>query len=66
MRAGSLLLMVVLAAGCAKRVDRDLLRDLTVESKLVLFEAENEVSIAAHLKMGYEELERLIHFAKTL
>jgi len=27
---------------------------------------ENEVSIAAHLKMGYEELERLIHFAKTL
>ena len=27
---------------------------------------ENEVSIAAHLKMGYEEVERLIHFAKTL
>ena len=27
---------------------------------------ENEVSIAAHLKMGYEEMERLIHFAKTL
>jgi aminoglycoside 6'-N-acetyltransferase I len=27
---------------------------------------ENDVSIAAHLKMGYEEVERLIHFAKTL
>jgi len=27
---------------------------------------ENDVSIAAHLKMGYEEMERLIHFAKTL
>jgi aminoglycoside 6'-N-acetyltransferase I len=27
---------------------------------------ENEVSIAAHLKMGYEEVERLVHFAKTL
>ena len=27
---------------------------------------ENEASIAAHLKMGYEEVERLIHFAKTL
>lgn len=46
MRASMLLVTVVLAAGCAKRVDRELLRDLTVESKLVLFEAENEVSIA--------------------
>lgn len=46
MRAVTLLVTVVLAGGCAKRVDRDLLRDLTVESKLVLFEAENEVSIA--------------------
>jgi aminoglycoside 6'-N-acetyltransferase I len=27
---------------------------------------ENDGSIAAHLKMGYEEVERLIHFAKTL
>ncbi len=27
---------------------------------------ENEVSIAAHLKMGYEEMERLVHFAKKL
>ncbi len=27
---------------------------------------ENEVSIKAHLAMGYEEVERLIHFAKTL
>ena len=27
---------------------------------------ENDVSIAAHLKMGYEEVERLIHFAKPL
>ncbi len=27
---------------------------------------ENEVSIRAHLAMGYEEVERLIHFAKTL
>jgi aminoglycoside 6'-N-acetyltransferase I len=27
---------------------------------------ENEVSIAAHLKMGYEEYERLVHFAKML
>ncbi len=27
---------------------------------------ENEVSIRAHLAMGYEETERLIHFAKTL
>ncbi len=46
MRAAALLVTVVLGAGCAKRVDRDLLRDLTVESKLVLFEAENEYSIA--------------------
>jgi hypothetical protein len=46
MRAAALLVAVVLGGGCAKRVDRDLLRDLTVESKLVLFEAENEVSIA--------------------
>ncbi len=47
MRAAALLVTVVVAAGgCAKRVDRDLLRDLTVESKLVLFEAENEYSIA--------------------
>ncbi|HXF85916.1 MAG TPA: aminoglycoside 6'-N-acetyltransferase [Anaerolineales bacterium] len=27
---------------------------------------ENEVSIAAHLKMGYEEVERLVHFWKRL
>ena len=27
---------------------------------------ENDGSIAAHLKMGYEEVERLIHFAKAL
>ena len=27
---------------------------------------DNETSIAAHLKMGYEEVERLIHFAKAL
>ncbi len=27
---------------------------------------ENEGSIRAHLAMGYEEVERLIHFAKTL
>jgi aminoglycoside 6'-N-acetyltransferase I len=27
---------------------------------------DNEVSIRAHLAMGYEEVERLIHFAKTL
>jgi aminoglycoside 6'-N-acetyltransferase I len=27
---------------------------------------ENEISIRAHLAMGYEEVERLIHFAKTL
>ena len=27
---------------------------------------ENEVSIAAHLKMGYEEAERLVHFVKRL
>ncbi|MDL1911713.1 GNAT family N-acetyltransferase [Chloroflexi bacterium CFX6] len=27
---------------------------------------ENEVSIAAHLKMGYEEVERLVHFVKRL
>ncbi len=27
---------------------------------------DNEVSIAAHMRMGYEEVERLIHFAKTL
>jgi aminoglycoside 6'-N-acetyltransferase I len=27
---------------------------------------ENDVSIQAHLKMGYEETERLIHFAKKL
>ena len=46
MRARALLVTVLLVGGCAKRVDRDLLRDLTVESKLVLFEAENEVSIA--------------------
>ena len=27
---------------------------------------DNDVSIRAHLSMGYEEVERLIHFAKTL
>jgi aminoglycoside 6'-N-acetyltransferase I len=27
---------------------------------------ENEVSIQAHLKMGYEEAERLVHFVKKL
>ena len=27
---------------------------------------DNEVSIQAHLKMGYEEVERLAHFAKKL
>ena len=27
---------------------------------------ENEVSIAAHLKMGYQEVERLVHFVKRL
>ena len=27
---------------------------------------ENEVSITAHLKMGYEEAERLVHFVKKL
>jgi len=27
---------------------------------------DNEASIRAHLSMGYEEVERLIHFAKTL
>jgi aminoglycoside 6'-N-acetyltransferase I len=27
---------------------------------------DNEVSIRAHLAMGYEEVERLIHFARTL
>ena len=27
---------------------------------------ENEASIQAHLKMGYEEAERLVHFAKRL
>jgi aminoglycoside 6'-N-acetyltransferase I len=27
---------------------------------------ENDVSIAAHLKMGYEEAERLVHFVKRL
>jgi len=27
---------------------------------------DNDVSIRAHLKMGYEEIERLVHFAKKL
>jgi aminoglycoside 6'-N-acetyltransferase I len=27
---------------------------------------ENDVSIAAHLKLGYEEAERLVHFVKRL
>lgn len=27
---------------------------------------DNEISIQAHLKMGYEETERLVHFAKKL
>ena len=27
---------------------------------------ENEVSIAAHLRMGYQEMERLVHFRKML
>jgi aminoglycoside 6'-N-acetyltransferase I len=27
---------------------------------------ENEVSIKAHLSGGYEEVERLVHFLKTL
>ena len=27
---------------------------------------ENDISINAHLKLGYEEVERLVHFVKTL
>jgi len=27
---------------------------------------ENEASIAAHLKLGYYEIERLVHFVKRL
>jgi len=27
---------------------------------------DNEVSLAAHLKLGYDEVERLVHFAKVL
>jgi aminoglycoside 6'-N-acetyltransferase I len=27
---------------------------------------ENETSIAAHLKLGYQEAERLVHFVKRL
>jgi len=27
---------------------------------------ENETSIAAHLKLGYQEAERLVHFMKKL
>jgi aminoglycoside 6'-N-acetyltransferase I len=27
---------------------------------------ENDISIQAHLKMGYEEAERLVHFIKKL
>jgi aminoglycoside 6'-N-acetyltransferase I len=27
---------------------------------------DNEMSIAAHLRMGYQEVERLVHFAKKL
>jgi aminoglycoside 6'-N-acetyltransferase I len=27
---------------------------------------DNEVSIAAHLKLGYYEVERLVHFVKRL
>lgn len=27
---------------------------------------ENEISIRAHLKLGYEEMERLVHFVKRL
>ena len=43
------LLIVGLSMGCGSlsyRVDRDLLRDISVENKLLLFEAENDVSIA--------------------
>jgi aminoglycoside 6'-N-acetyltransferase I len=27
---------------------------------------DNEASISAHLKLGYEEVERLVHFVKRL
>lgn len=52
----------VCGCGLSQTVERQLLRDLTVEQKLVLFEAENEVYIARDereaLRLRAQELER--------
>jgi hypothetical protein len=53
--------VAALVCGCgglSNRVDRDLLRDISVENKLLLFEAENDVSIAIDEQ---EQITRQIH-----
>lgn len=59
-----LLLSVLLGAGCgplSETVDRDLLREITIENKLLLFDAENDVSIAIDER---EQIQRQIYQTK--
>lgn len=63
--AAFVLLSVLLAGGCGPiglTVDRDLLREITVENKLLLFDAENDVSIAIDER---EQIHRQIYQAKA-
>jgi len=49
MRAYDILLCLALGCGCSPlryRVDREELKEITIENKLLLFDAENDVSIA--------------------
>ena len=53
-----------LVAGCgglSQTVDRDILKEITIENKLLLFDAENDVSIALDER---EALQREIHNVK--
>lgn len=64
MRSTVLLLCVVAGAACGPlrySIDRDMLRDITIENKLLLFDAENDVSIAVDEK---ESIQREIQAVK--
>ncbi len=55
-----LLLGLVSCAGLSHTVDRELLRDITIENKLMLFDAENDVAIAL------DEREQLVRQVRDL
>ena len=47
---------------CPEAPDEYLLSDMDV----ILASEENEESIRVHLKLGYSEVERLVHFVKRI